>query len=99
MKVTTDKYGKKYEVRHRFAGGQGSWIYEVHGWIDSPHTTSIMVEGCLAKCQNWIRSQVTDKPEPRSLDVRSQAPTVGTRSRVGQPNEAVWTGAGWWTGD
>ncbi len=99
MKVTTDKHGNKYEIRHRPAGGVGGWIYEVHAWIDSPRTTTIMTEGCMAQCNNWIRSQITGEPEPRKLDVRSQAPAVGTRSRVGQPNEAVWTGAGWWTGD
>ena len=99
MKVTEDKHGNKYEIRHRPAGGLGGWIYEVHAWIDSPRTTTIMVEGSLAMCDLWIESQLHGKPEPRSLDVRSQAPAVGTRTRVGQPGEAVWTGAGWWTGD
>ena len=96
--TTTDKHGNKYEIRS-WHSRNGICRYEVHAWIDSPRTTAIMVEGSLAMCDLWIESQLHGKPEPRSLDVRSQAPTVGTRTRVGQPGEAVWTGAGWWTGD
>jgi len=99
MKVTTDKHGNKYEIRHRRGTGFGGFVYEVHAWIDSPRTTTIMIEGCLAKCQNWIRSQATDKPEPRSLNVRSQAPRIGARARVGTSSEAVYLGGAWWTGD
>ncbi|MBO68949.1 MAG: hypothetical protein CL398_11650 [Acidiferrobacteraceae bacterium] len=91
----TDKHGNNYSIRHGVRAN-----YEVHTWIASPRTTTIMLEtDSLERARAWVLSQATDKPEARSLNVRSQAPRVGARARVGTSGEAVYLGGAWWTGD